>query len=95
VRRPTPALLERRRRRARLGHMCPSCRSAWALTAEIRPDGFRVICRYCLYRRDVTTVQAPQPVPDDTIDATPISKTGQPSRSSLAHETPARSVRAM
>jgi hypothetical protein len=54
-----------------------------------------VICRYCLYRRDVTTVQAPQPVPDDTIDATPISKTGQPSRSSLAHETPARSVRAM
>jgi len=93
--RPTPALLERRRRRARLGHMCPSCRSAWALSADIRPDGFLVVCRYCLYRRDVTTVHAPQPVPNDTSDPTPISRTGQPSRSSLAPEAPGRSVRAM
>ena len=59
---PAPALLERRRRRARLGHMCPRCRSAWALTAQIRPDGFLVVCRYCVYRRDVTTAQATEPL---------------------------------
>ena len=51
-----PARRDDRRRRAALGHLCPSCRTMWALTAVQSQDGFVVVCRRCDYRRPVLVI---------------------------------------
>ncbi len=59
--------IQRRRRRAALGHMCPQCHRPWALTAGTDDTGFVVICRYCEYERPV---ELPRPRSAPAAEAT-------------------------